>query len=191
MAASSRSRASCAAASRKATRSSDRAAREARIAGLVALRRQPDDAPDRGAGGRDARLRPARRHRHRRLLRGRQGAAERDRLRRAARAGLRLRGPGQGPQGRRAADERDRTRSSRRIRRSILEHKADIGEMRLLGQGEMHLRVAFERLALALPGRRSRPASPRSAIARPSRRRPARAAGTRSRPAATASSATP
>src|SRR4051794_41872722 len=27
-----------------------------------------------------------------------------------------------------------------------LEHKADMGEMRLLGQGEMHLRVAFKRL---------------------------------------------
>ena len=57
------------------------------------------------------------RHRHRRLLRGRQGAARSDRLRRPAGAGLRLRGPGQGPQGRRAAVERARTRSSRRIRR--------------------------------------------------------------------------
>ena len=81
------------------------------------LRRQPDDAPERGAGGRDARLRAARHHRDRRLLRRRQGAAERDRVRRAAGAGLRLLGPGQGPQGRRAADERARTRSSRRIRR--------------------------------------------------------------------------
>ena len=34
-----------------------------------------------------------------------------------------------------------------------------MGEMRLLGQGEMHLRVAVRAPAVALPGRRSRPAS--------------------------------
>ena len=62
--------------------------------------------------------------------------------------------------------------------------------MRLLGQGEMHLRVAVERLASRFQvGGRDR-ASRAVAYCETIRGRHPRAAGTRSRPAATASSAT-
>src|SRR5215204_7814124 len=53
----------------------------------------------------------------------------------------------------RVKDRKDDVRLTSAIHKIIeedpaltLEHKADMGEMRLLGQGEMHLRVAFERL---------------------------------------------
>ena len=69
-------------------------------------------------------------------------------------------------------------------------HNAEAHEVVLWGQGEMHLRVATERLAdrfgVAIVDAASRP----SAIARPSRRRSCSAAATRSSRAATASSAT-
>ena len=163
---------------------------EARIGGLLTLMGSATTRTAEAEAGRDGRLRPARGHRHRRQLRRRQGAARRHRLGRAAGAGLRARRSRSRTARTTCACRARLPRSPRRIRRSSVETRPEIGEMRLLGQGEMHLRVAVERLAVALPGRRR----DRQAAGRLLRddqaagRRPA--AGTASRPAATASSAT-
>ena len=70
-----------------------------------------------------------------------------------------------------------------------LVHNAEPHEVVVWGQGEMHLRVATERLAERF-GVAITPAGRRSATTRPSRRRSSCAAATRSNPAAMASSAT-
>ena len=72
----------------------------------------------------------------------------------------------------------------------IVVHNPETHEVVMWGQGEMHLRVATERLADRFGVAISTAAADASATARPSRSRSSSAAGTRSSPAATASSAT-
>ena len=72
----------------------------------------------------------------------------------------------------------------------VVETSPELGEIRLLGQGEMHLRVAVERSAIALPGRRRDHRSRASAIARRSASRHRPVADIASRRAVMGSSAT-
>ena len=69
-------------------------------------------------------------------------------------------------------------------------HNPETHEVVLWGQGEMHLRVATERLERSLRRRHRAPPAVASATARPSAKASSSAAGTRSSPAATASTAT-
>ena len=97
----------------------------------------------------------------------------------------------QGPQGRGEAHLGASPRSSRRIPRSRSTHSQDTGEMLLWGQGEMHLRVALERLQRKY-GIDASTSQPRQIPYKETIRKSARecAAATRSNPAGTASSAT-
>ena len=95
----------------------------------------------------------------------------------------------QGAQGRGEAHRGASQSSWRRTPRSASTHSQDTGEMVLCGQGEMHLRVALERLTRKY----GIEASTQSRGTSPTRRRSAKrpcAAATRSSPAAMASSAT-
>jgi elongation factor G len=68
-------------------------------------------------------------------------------------------------------------------------HNAETGDVVLKGQGEMHLRVAVERLARPLRRRHFHPSHRVSAIAKRSAKASPSAAATRSRQAVTGSSA--
>ena len=118
---------------------------ETRIGSLVALvgTRRPA-SPRRGR--RHARLRPPRGHRHRRLLRCRQDAPE---------AIVSVAPPEPVYAfALKVKDRKDDVRLTSALAKIAeedpalaVEPRPEMGEMRLLGQGEMHLRVAVERLA--------------------------------------------
>ena len=119
---------------------------ETRIASLLTMVGPATTRVPEAKEGECARLLEARRDRDGRQLRGGQDAPGGDRFRRAAGTGLCILGQGEGPQGRRRL-----TSALAKIAEEdpaiVIDTKPEMGEMRLMGQGEMHLRVAIERLS--------------------------------------------
>ena len=165
-------------------RSEERAAAAFSMLGQDAKKRAPAKAGETVALGRLEKI----------LLRrdavGGEGRQHADQGARAAAAGLRRRHRRQGPQGRGEAHRRAGQADGGGPLAAACEHAKDTHQMVLWGQGEMHLRVALERLKRKYGVEAESQAAPGALQGDHHARASRSAAGTRSSRAATASSAT-